>query len=69
MQSTELDIKSALNDLPTLYSNLVQNVDILDDENIKIINITFSSLLGKKCYIINSSKFGKLDLKNNKCTF
>ncbi len=46
MDSTDADIKMALNDLPTLSPNLVQNVSIDDTGSDITINITYSSDLG-----------------------
>lgn len=53
IQSTQTDIKQALNDLPTLYSNLVQDVNIIDNGDNKVIKITFSSQLGKNILILS----------------
>jgi hypothetical protein len=53
IQSTQTDIKLALNDLPTLYSNLVQDVNIVDNGDNKVIKITFSSQLGKNILILS----------------
>jgi hypothetical protein len=58
-QSTDLDIKAALNDLPTLYPNYVIYVNSFLSGSDKIIIVKFSPDIGNK-KIFNFSRFFKI---------
>ena len=63
-QSTDLDIKAALNDLPTLYPNYVIYVNSFLSGSDKIIIVKFSPDLGNKNSGALSHRYFQLSIQN-----